>query len=47
LCSCGNETSERKWQRERNIGFTPNVLTQFYYLVQVGLGLICMNKFNY
>jgi hypothetical protein len=47
LCSCGNETSEGYDREKRNIGFTPNVLTQFYYLVQVVLGSICMNKFNY
>jgi hypothetical protein len=47
LCSCGNETSVGYDREKRNIGFTPNVLTRFYYFFQVGLGSICMNKFNY
>jgi hypothetical protein len=39
LCSCGNETSVGYDREKENIGFFPNVLTQFfYYLVQVGLG---------
>jgi hypothetical protein len=27
--------------------YPPNDLTQFYYLVQVVLGSICINRFNY
>jgi hypothetical protein len=42
-----NETSVGYDREKGNIGFTPNVLTKFYYFVQVGLGSICMNKFNY
>jgi hypothetical protein len=37
-CSREKETSEGYDRKKRNIGFTPNILTQFYYLVRVGLG---------
>jgi hypothetical protein len=33
-----NETSIGYDREKGNISFTPNVLTPFYYLVQVGLG---------
>jgi hypothetical protein len=46
-CAAAGMKLRKDMTEKRNIGFTPNVLTQFYYLVQVVLGSICMSKFNY
>jgi hypothetical protein len=46
-CAAAEMKLRQDMQREKSIDFTPNDLTQFYYLVQVVLGSICMNKFNY